>query len=90
MDLFYSLIIPENYQHQQMAAHYRQTIGRILQEFDTGIAVPNNQLPAQFYNDLAWEGLGNTVIWNNLSTTEKNRIISAVNNFENTGQKNCN
>jgi len=47
----------KNWQHAQMATHYRETLAKILQEYDTGIAVPNNQQPSQLYMDLAWEGL---------------------------------
>src|SRR5690606_23964624 len=52
--------INSSWQHQQMAAHYRETIGRALQVYDTGIAVPNNQQPSQLYMDLAWEGLNHS------------------------------
>ena len=45
----------KNWQHQQMATHYRGAIARIMQEYDTGSAVPNNQQPSQLYMDLAWD-----------------------------------
>ncbi len=41
----------KNWQHQQMATHYRSTIADILRDFDT------NQHSRQFYMDLAWGGV---------------------------------
>lgn len=72
-----------NWQHQQMATHYRENLARILQEFDTGLAVPNNQLPAQLYLDLAWEGLRKSTIqaWVDLDQVEKNRIDLVIQNY---------
>ena len=72
------------FQHQQMAAHYRETIGKILQEFDTGIAVPDNQQPQQLYLDLAWEGLiySNIVEWQNvMSDEERTQIQNTISNY---------
>ncbi len=44
--------IVNNWSHQQMATHYRETIANILQNFDN-----NQNSSRQFYNDLAWGGL---------------------------------
>ncbi|WP_407268041.1 hypothetical protein [Tenacibaculum maritimum] len=74
----------KNWQHQQMAAHYRRAIVDILKVFD------NNQHSNQFYDDLAWEGLHGTVAWNNLSSSERNRIINVINRYKTNGKKNCN
>ena len=74
----------KNWQHEQMAAHYRQTIVDILKEFD------NNQHSNQFYNDLAWEGLQGTTSWNELPGTEQTRIKNVISNFKSTGNKTCN
>jgi hypothetical protein len=70
----------KNWQHQQMATHYRETLARILQEYDTGIFVPDNQQPLQLYMDLAWEGLRypNIHTWTSLSQTERNRIDGVI------------
>jgi hypothetical protein len=70
----------KNWQHQQMATHYRETLARILQEYDTGIFVPDNQQPLQLYMDLAWEGLRypNIHTWTSLSQTEINRIDGVI------------
>ena len=74
----------KNWQHQQMATHYRETLARILQEYDTGNAVSDNQQPTQLYMDLSWEGLiyenGNNAIytWTSLPQTEKDRIKSVI------------
>src|SRR5690606_18149008 len=76
--------INSSWQHQQMAAHYRETIGRALQVYDTGIAVPNNQQPSQLYMDLAWEGLNhsNLIAWEQAITqTERDRINQVINNY---------
>ena len=64
-----------------MAAHYRQTIVNILKEFDM------NAHSDKFYNDLAWEGLQHTVAWDQLSLTERTRIINQINNYKSTGNK---
>jgi len=73
----------KNWQHQQMATHYRESLARILQEFDTGIAVANNQQPAQLYKDLAWEGLRypNIYTWTSLPQTERDRINQVISNY---------
>lgn len=79
----------KNWQHQQMATHYRETLARILQEYDTGITVPNNQQPAQLYMDLSWEGLiykngSNTIYtWTSLSQEEKERIEDVISAYIN-------
>ncbi len=49
-----------------------------------------DKISDNFYNDLAWEGLQNTVAWNELSSNEKTRIINAINDYKNNGNKNCN
>ncbi|RAV27410.1 hypothetical protein DN748_18775, partial [Sinomicrobium soli] len=73
-----------NWQHEQMAAHYRQTIVDILKEFD------NTQHTNQFYNDLAWEGLSGTTAWNELSSTERIRITNVISSYKGIGNKTCN
>lgn len=40
-----------NWQHEQMAAHYVEVIGEMLQEFD------NYSNSYQYYEDFAWAGL---------------------------------
>ncbi|WP_318311119.1 hypothetical protein [Flagellimonas crocea] len=74
----------KDWQHQQMAAHYRSAIVDILKEMDS------NQHSDQFYDDLAWEGLHNTVAWNSLSNSERTRITNVISNFKLIGNKNCN
>ncbi|PIA79062.1 hypothetical protein BFR04_05945 [Gaetbulibacter sp. 4G1] len=73
-----------NWQHQQMAAHYRETIARMLQEFDTGNAVPENQQPQQLYLDLSWEGLiySSITAWQEImDDTERTRIANVISNY---------
>ncbi|MGY0426793.1 MAG: hypothetical protein ACWIPI_08200 [Polaribacter sp.] len=76
----------KNWQHQQMATHYRQTIADILQSFD------NSQHSRQFYMDLSWEGLKypNISTWSNQSQTEKNRIKKVISDYISTNKnQNC-
>lgn len=65
----------KGWQHEQMAAHYVQTIADITKEFDNA-----SQLD-QFYNDLAWEGLKGTQAWYNLLPSDTIRITDTVNNY---------
>lgn len=76
--------------HDMMAQHYRSVIADIVQQFD------NNSNSRQFYEDLAWAGLTkldvntNSIAWNNLATSEQQRILqNLANNFYN-GPSNCN
>ncbi|MEC5167427.1 hypothetical protein RCH18_003183 [Flavobacterium sp. PL11] len=78
--------INSNWQHQQIAAHYRETIARILQEFDTGTAIPDNQQSQQLYLDLSWEGLiySNITAWQEImDDTERTRIENVISNYIN-------
>ncbi|MCB0749451.1 MAG: hypothetical protein KDC90_18475, partial [Ignavibacteriae bacterium] len=43
--------------HTFMGNHYVNIIGAALQEYDTGVPVPDGQTPQQLYTDLAWSGL---------------------------------
>ena len=67
-----------------MAAYYVDVIASALQEFD------NSQQPYQFYKDMAWNGLQGTVAWNNLSDTERTRIVNTVVNNRTNGNMTCN
>ncbi|WP_299157724.1 hypothetical protein [uncultured Tenacibaculum sp.] len=69
----------KNWQHQQMATHYRQTIADILSDFD------NNQHSNQFYLDTAWEGLikSNIYTWTSLSKEEQDRIKKVISDYIN-------
>ncbi len=66
-----------------MATHYRGSIARILQEYNTGVPVPDNKQPSQFYMDLAWEGLRYPDIptWNDLLQAEKDRVDDVISNY---------
>ncbi|WP_211324195.1 hypothetical protein [Echinicola strongylocentroti] len=72
-----------NWQHNLMADYFRGTIANILQEFDTGIAVPKGDKPDQLYLDLAWEGLryNSAKSWNELGTVEQNRIKKVISDY---------
>lgn len=43
--------------HQQMATDYAVAIARSLQEYDTGIPVPDTTAPLQIYSDMAFASL---------------------------------
>ena len=65
-------------EHQQMAAHYRQSIADQLKEFDEA----NHS--DQFYKDLAWEGLNHSsiVAWQNVTPqSERDRIDQTILNY---------
>ncbi len=55
-----------DFHHQQMATDYVDAIARALQEYQTGIPVPNASQPNQVYNDLAWFGLVDTPVFDNM------------------------
>ncbi len=69
----------KNWQHQQMATHYRQTIAEIISDFD------KNQHSNQFYLDIAWEGLikSNIYTWTSLSKQEQDKIKKVINDYIN-------
>ena len=73
----------KNWQHQQMATHYRETIVDVLKGFD------NNQHSIQFYMDLAWEGLKYPSIsaWSSLSAQERDRINKVISDYINDNKK---
>ncbi|RAV27418.1 hypothetical protein [Sinomicrobium soli] len=76
----------KNWQHQQMANHYLQTIAEMTKEFD------NSQHTDQFYTDLAWEGLRYSSIytWSSKSQTEKDRINKVISDYINNNKnQNC-
>ena len=76
--------------HEMMAQHYRYIIADIAQQFD------NYNLPRQTYEDIAWVGLrvledlNNSIAWNNLSTSEQQRITTNITNIFKNGSSNCN
>jgi hypothetical protein len=79
----------KNWQHEQMASHYRNSIARMLQEFDTGIPLTSQQSPDQFYLDMSWVGLQKTLAWDNLDDYEKTRIVNSIVYYESNGNKTC-
>ena len=80
---YYTRFGVNGFQHEQMAAHYRNSIVEILKVFQPGLS-------NDVYNSLAWIGLHNTDVWNNLSEREKQRIWQSYSNFDNNGSENCN
>lgn len=80
-----------DWSHNYMAEHFRKTIARVTQEFDTGIPVSGD--PLEQYVLLAWRGLmiyedpiaGDGVIaWMDLVDTNpnlSNQIQDLINNF---------
>lgn len=79
----YMRIHGKKWQHEQMAALYRQTIAEGLRQYDS------NQHSDPFYNDLAWEGLHNTTVFNGFSKDEQTRIANVINNDKKNGNKTC-
>lgn len=63
--------------HEQMAKTYVEALGASLQEFQTGVSVPNGVKPDQIYTDLAWGGLRDAPIYEKqfpAGTVERERI----------------
>ncbi|WP_297332973.1 hypothetical protein [Flavobacterium sp.] len=68
---------PQNIHHQIMADKYVDILSRALQEFNTGIPVPENVEPDQLYKDLAWGSLSAAPIFqttNQLTQQDRTRI----------------
>ena len=92
----YMRIYGENWDHQQMAGHYRQTIAKGLKQYD------NAKRSDTFYDALAWEGLseikdknGNnskiyTEAWKKVSSSQQKSILQIIKNEKSNGSKNCN
>ncbi|MGK4567912.1 hypothetical protein [Flavobacterium sp. 3HN19-14] len=74
---------PSSAQHQMMAQSYRDLVKQVLRDYD------NNAHSEAFYDALSWEGLKNTVAWNNLTLSEKSNINTLIINFDNSST-NCN
>ncbi|WP_146746659.1 hypothetical protein [Sinomicrobium soli] len=76
---YYTRYGVNDFQHNQMAAHYRDVIADALEQFD------NSTHSSQFYLDLAWEGLiySNDPTWSTLSASEKSRIKNLIDNYIN-------
>lgn len=76
--------------HNLMAQHYRSTIADIAQQFDY------NTKDRQVYEDITWAGLRilengiSSIAWDNLSTTEQQRILTNLSNFFHNGTNECN
>ena len=85
----------KNWDHQQMAAFYRETIAQGLKQYD------NAQNSDAFYDALAWEGLseikdlnGNqekiyTEAWEELSPREQQRVLDIITEEKQNGNKTC-
>ncbi len=78
----YNSSTPTDWQHQMMAQHYRDIIKDALREYD------NNSSSEDVYDALSWEGLGDTWVWNNLSSQQKNNINQTLANFR-ANNSNC-
>ena len=72
-------LLNANAHHQEMAISYVDIIAATLQEFQTGIPVPEAIEPQQIYKDLAWNGLRQTQIFNTMfppGSSDRARIIN--------------
>ena len=86
----------KNWNHQQMASYYRNTIAKGLKQFDNG------QHLDSYYNALAWVGLNenltdhnnqgatyNTIAWDALTLPEQKTILNIIKDEKDNGNKNC-
>lgn len=67
--------------HLAMASEYVNAISRSLQEYQTGIPVPENQIPDQIYTDLAWGGLSKAPVFDEkfpLGNPNRQRILNRL------------
>ena len=75
-----------------MADYYRNPMETGLREYATSIG---KTYPSQLYKDLAWVGLQGTEAWNkmysdkNYTKIQQDKIIKAINDFNNTGNNEC-
>jgi hypothetical protein len=93
---YYTQYGVSGFQHQQMAAHYRNTIVEVMKNFEAGLS-------NDVYNSLAWAGLmGKGIIdpktgltekptkaWKDLTKSKRLDIINKIKTFNNNGNKNC-
>ncbi|MBL0736983.1 hypothetical protein JI750_08825 [Flavobacterium sp. GN10] len=70
-------------QHEQMAAHYIDTIISFLKGYDSGLTQSQ-------YEAIAWAGLKGTASWNALTEAKKQSITSTYNSWLSTGSTQCN
>ena len=65
----------DNWQHEQMAGHYRGVIKQGMRDFDmlTGGYHSN-----EFYEALSWGGLKGTQSWNSLNSSKKQDIEDVI------------
>lgn len=76
--------------HNLMADHYRNSIAKIIEDFDDG------RLSVETYKSLAWVGLGKiennqtTTAWDNLTLTQQQAIESIIDQHFFNGPIDCN
>ncbi|MFD0834674.1 hypothetical protein ACFQ0I_02775 [Mariniflexile aquimaris] len=85
----------KNWDHEQMAAYYRETIAAGLKQFDNG------QHTDEYYNALAWEGLSEiedannshaliyTQAWQKLMIAEQQKVLQIITDEKANGSKEC-
>lgn len=86
----------QNWDHEQMAEFYRETIAQGLKQFDNG------QHSDAFYDALAWEGLAQykdannnheliySEAWKKLTPNEQQEILNTITDEKQNGSKECN
>lgn len=74
-----------DYQHQQMAQHYRDVVKKALTDYDPNLTVAQKEA-------LSWIGLNsaNIVAWQNLTLNEKQTLNNTIQNIQNTFPNGCN
>lgn len=70
-------------QHEQMAAHYINTIVNFLKQYDS-------TLTQEQYEAMAWEGLRGTTAWNLKTTQQQQNLRDTYNNWKSSASINCN
>jgi hypothetical protein len=76
---------PNDYQHQQMAQHYRDVVKQALTDYD--LTLTENQKEA-----ISWIGLdtADIVAWQNLTPSERTAINNLQSQIQNTFSNGCN
>ncbi|WP_035690622.1 hypothetical protein [Flavobacterium sp. F52] len=69
-------------QHEQMAAHYQNTMISFLKNYDS-------KLTAAQYEAIAWAGLKGTSSWNALTQAKKTSLINIYNSWLASANKQC-
>lgn len=75
---------PNDWQHEQMAQHYRDVIKQALTDYDSSLTETQKEA-------LSWIGLNkaNIKAWQNLTQPERNSINNTITQIKNTFSNGC-